>query len=162
MNPLPRSLLLAAPLIVIASAATAQTPPSVLAPVVPRVKAAVRQVQPRASFGVFGDILIGQYHTVNYTIRPRDKNGNKLPPYQELGPMRHGFYLQLQVVDQSGDGAAQTTPPTSQRPWTTVTSFYHLPQGKMIVMTWEAAPGAPHGVAARVGQVLSDYAAGLQ
>ena len=146
--------------LIVGTAAAQKPPKSVLLPVVPHVKAVVRQVQPQASFGSGHDILIGQYRTANYTIHPRDKVGRKLPPYLELGPLHGGFYLQLIVANRPMQAAPQTTPPTEDRPWTTVLSFYRLPQGRTIVMTWEAAPGAPRGLAARVAQVLSAYAAG--
>ena len=51
------------------------------------------------------------------------------------------------------------TPPTSGKPWATVVSFYPLADGHAFVMTWEAAAGAPHGLARKVGQALADYAA---
>ena len=146
----------------LSAAGTQAAPPSVLAPVAARVKAVVRQAQPRTSFGSYRDILIGQYRTTNYLIHQPGAEGRKLPPYQELGPMPGGFYLQLAVGRSGGDTAVRTTQPTNEKPWTTVTSFYPLSRGRTIVMTWEAAPGAPRGVAARVSRVLSSYAAGLK
>ena len=148
-------------LLLLAGAASAQAPKSVLEPVVPRVKAVVRQAQPRASFGASGDFFLGQFHTVNYTIQPRDGAGHKLPSHQELGPMRGGFYLQLQVIPGTVNAPPQTTPFSAARPWDTVTTYYPLPAGRTIVMTWEAAHGAPKGLAAKVGQLLSSYAASL-
>ncbi len=161
MHKIPVSLGLALTLLAgTAGAATTQAP-SLLAPITPRIKAVVRQAQPRASFGAFRDILIGQYRTTNYVIQLRGPDGRKQPAFQELGPLHGGFYLQLEVRRGVRGTAAHVTPPNSQSPWTTVTSFYRLPGGRAIVMTWEAAPGAPRGVAAKVGHILSSYAASL-
>ena len=80
--------------------ATAQTTPKpLLASLIPRVQAVVRQAQPRASFALGDDILIGQFRTANDVIHPHDKNGHALPPYLELAPRRGGFYLQISVAD---------------------------------------------------------------
>ena len=135
-------------------------PKSLLAPVAPRIVAAVRQVQPNASFGFYRDILIGQYRTDNYTIKPPAVRGHKPCPYQELGPRRGGFYLQVEVKPRHGQ-ATHVTPPDGQRPWTTVTSFYPVAAGgQAIMMTWEAGPGAPRGLAEKIAHILMDRAAG--
>lgn len=144
-------------------AAAAASPPSLLAPVVPRIKAAVRQAQPLASFGYARDILIGQFHTGNFLMHPHAPEGAPKPsPYPEMGPLAGGFYMQLYVARSGGSTALQVKQPTPEQPWTTVTSFYRLPHGRVIVMLWEATPGAPRGVAAKVGRILSTYSARLK
>lgn len=133
------------------------SPQSLLAPVVPRVKAVVTQAQPRASFALGPNILIGQYHAANTLIHPHDPAGRELPPYLELAPHHGGFLLQIAAISGPVPAQTQTTPPTKERPWATVTSFYRAPDGRTLVMTWEAAPGAPQGLGLKVGQVLSTY-----
>ena len=149
--------------VLFALAATAQAAPkSVLAPVVPRIKSLVGHVQPNTEFGFGHDILIGQYRTANHLIHPRDKAGRKLPPYAELGPQPGGFYLQITVASSPMQALPQTTPATADRPWATVLSTYPLPKKRAIIMTWEAAPGAPHGLAPRIGNILSLYASRIK
>ena len=145
-----------------AGRAVAETPPQdLLAPVVPQVKAVVRKAQPRASFALGPEMLIGQFHAANTLIHPHDQAGHELPSYLELGPHRGGFLLQISVTNTPTTTHTQVTPTTRERPWTTVTSFYPVSDGRTLVMTWEAAPGAPHGLGLKVGQVLSSYVAQL-
>lgn len=143
-----------AALLWLVSPAGAQASKSVLAPLVPQVAAVVKKAQPITSFGFYRDIFLAQYRTENYTIQPPARAGHKARAYEELGPVKGGFYLELEVV-KGHSRAVRATPPNRQEPWTTVTSYYPLSGGhRMIVMTWEAGLGAPHGLAQRVRQVL--------
>ncbi len=137
-------------------------PRPALAPVETPIRALVLRAQPRATFGSAPDLFYGQYRTENHVFQTRAGVRLRQPPVVELGPLPRGFYLQLEVTPGTVAGT-QTTPPGPTHPWTTVTSTYPLtPAGRMIVMTWEATPGSPRGLAGRIRSVLLRYVGSLK
>jgi hypothetical protein len=133
--------------------------PSVLTPQFEhQVRALVHKTQPRATFATAPDILIGQYRTENQEFQTRGPDGSRLPPVIELGPLAGGFYLQLDAEKSAGQGTVQYTAPSKNQPWTTVVSTYPVAHtGQTIIMTWEAASGAPPHLFSQLRGALLHY-----